>query len=48
MAQWYRKDANVKDREKDIILPNITITVSGITSNMADYAKCIMVVGGDF
>ena len=48
MAQWYRKDANVKDREKGIILPNITIKVSGITSNLVDYQKIIMAVGRDF
>jgi hypothetical protein len=48
MARWYRKDANVKDREKGIILPNITIKVSGITSNLVDYQKNIMAVGRDF
>jgi hypothetical protein len=35
-------------QKKGMILPNITITVSGISSNMVDYAKCIMVVGRDF
>jgi hypothetical protein len=48
IAQWYRKDANVKDRDKGILLPNITVTVSGISSNIVEYAKSFMPIGRDF
>lgn len=47
-ATWYRKDANLDDRARGELLPNIMIEVSGISSNMVSYSKCFMPVGRDF
>jgi hypothetical protein len=49
LAQWYRKDVNLKDRENgEVILPNVAIEISGISSNMVGYSKCFMPIGRDF
>jgi hypothetical protein len=48
-AHWYRKDVKLKDRNEGVVtLPDVTITVSGITSNMVNYSKCFMPIGRDF
>ena len=48
-ATWYRKDVNVEaDSAAGKLMPNINITISGITTNIIDYDKAFMPVGHDF
>lgn len=48
-AEWVRKDAkNVPSDLQQVMLPNVVIRVSGITSNLEYYSKVSLPVGKDF
>ncbi len=48
-ATWYRKDVNVEaDSAAGKLMPQVQITVSGITTNIIGYSKVFMPVGHDF
>jgi hypothetical protein len=46
---WYRKDVNMADVRSGVAtIPQVTMTVSGIDSNLVSYSKLFMPVGSDF
>jgi hypothetical protein len=48
-ATWYRKDVNVEaDSATGKLMPQIHITVSGVTTNIIGYSKAYMPVGHDY
>ena len=49
IAQWYRRDVDLKVREEgEVAIPSVTIEISGISSNIIYYSKVFMPVGRDF
>ncbi len=48
-AIWYRKDVNIQaDSAAGKLIPQVDITVSGVTTNIIEYGKAFMPAGHDF